>query len=165
MGHFKYPIPQIHASTQTETPKIIDHINILSLLRKRDKKKWKYPLNNTFRRYTETSRVRFVLYLYELRIKQNTFYLHLKSQIDQRTLPGTSAREKLCHARSWNFLLLYRHFPTCGSLPWLSWHSYFSSHIRVRMRYCADILSFNIRLCFMQICFEHNNDNVKWPPM
>ena len=62
MAHLHFPIPRFFASTQTETPEIIEHINILSLLRKRYKKNWNLPMINKTRRFTEESKVRRTKY-------------------------------------------------------------------------------------------------------
>ena len=80
MAHLHFPIPRFFASTQTETPEIIEHINILSLLRKRYKKTWNLPMINKTRRYTEGSKVRRTKYFALQKKKQNLIYIDLSQE-------------------------------------------------------------------------------------
>ena len=161
MAHFNVPIPQIYRSTQTETPKTIDQINILSLLRKRDKKTWKYPMINNTRRYTKNSQVSSLLSYFYTEVNK-----HIKLQIEQRTqevqLLLNSFVMKVADIFCFfiDICLPAAAFLDChGTLIIL--HTLGLELIIVQI----SILSFNKRIPFIQICCEHNNDNVKWPPL
>ena len=80
MAHLHFPIPRFFTSTQTETPEIIEHINILSLLRKRYKKTWNLPMINKTRRYSGESKVRRTKY-FTLQNKTKYFRLRLTDEV------------------------------------------------------------------------------------